>query len=33
VEESAKGVIDVVEARAGSGQHGFFGHDGATIAW
>ena len=33
VEESAKGVIDVVEAKAGTGQHGFYGHDGATIPW
>ncbi len=33
VDESAKGVIDVVEAKAGSGQHGFFGHDGHVIAW
>ncbi len=33
VEESAKGVIDVVEAKAGTGQHGFYGHDGHTIPW
>ncbi len=33
VEESAKGVIDLVEAKAGSGQHGFYGHRGETIAW
>ncbi len=33
VEQSAKGVIDLVEAKAGTGQHGFYGHDGATIAW
>ena len=33
VEESAKGVIDVVEAKAGTGQHGFYGHDGKTVAW
>ena len=33
VEESAKGVIDVVEAKAGSGQHGSYGHDGKTIPW
>jgi NAD(P)-dependent dehydrogenase (short-subunit alcohol dehydrogenase family) len=33
VEESAKGVIDVVEAKAGTGEHGFYGHDGKTIAW
>ena len=33
VEDSAKGVIDVVEAKAGTGQHGFYGHDGKTIPW
>jgi NAD(P)-dependent dehydrogenase (short-subunit alcohol dehydrogenase family) len=33
VEDSAKGVIDVVEAKAGSGQHGFYGHDGGVIPW
>ncbi len=33
VEESAKGVIDVVEAKAGTGQHGFYGHNGETIPW
>ncbi len=33
VEESSKGVIDLVEAKAGTGQHGFYGHDGATIPW
>jgi NAD(P)-dependent dehydrogenase (short-subunit alcohol dehydrogenase family) len=33
VEQSCKGVIDVVEAKAGSGAHGFYGHDGAVIAW
>lgn len=33
IEDSVRGVIDVIEAKAGSGQHGFYGHDGATIAW
>ena len=33
VEESAKGVIDVVEAKAGTGEHGFYGHDGKQIPW
>jgi len=33
VEESAKGVIDVVEAKAGTGEHGFYGHDGKTVPW
>ena len=33
VEESCKGVIDVVEAKAGTGQHGFYGHDGKEVPW
>jgi NAD(P)-dependent dehydrogenase (short-subunit alcohol dehydrogenase family) len=33
VEESAKGVIDVVEAKAGTGEHGFYGHDGKSLPW
>lgn len=33
VEESCKGVIDVVEAKAGTGAHGFYNHDGATVGW
>jgi NAD(P)-dependent dehydrogenase (short-subunit alcohol dehydrogenase family) len=33
VEESCKGVIDVVEAKAGTGEHGFYSHDGATVGW
>jgi len=33
VEESCKGVIDVVEAKAGTGEHGFYSHDGDTVAW
>ena len=33
VEESSKGVIDLVEAKAGTGQHGFYGHDGKTAPW
>lgn len=33
VEESAKGVIDVVEAKAGTGADGFWGHDGAVVPW
>jgi len=33
VEESAKGVIDVVEAKAGTGEHGFYGHDGKSVPW
>ena len=33
VDESAKGVVDVVEAKAGTGEHGFYGHDGKAIPW
>src|SRR5580704_9514723 len=33
VEESCKGVINVVETKAGTGEHGFYSHDGATVAW
>lgn len=33
VEESCKGVIDVVEAKAGTGEHGFYSHDGGAVAW
>jgi NAD(P)-dependent dehydrogenase (short-subunit alcohol dehydrogenase family) len=33
VEQSVKGVIDVVEKKAGTGEHGFYGHDGATVPW
>ena len=33
VEESCKGVIDVVEAKAGTGAHGFYSHDGAAVPW
>ncbi|MFI4936243.1 MAG: SDR family oxidoreductase [Caulobacterales bacterium] len=33
VEESCKGLVDVVEAKAGTGEHGFYGHNGATVAW
>jgi NAD(P)-dependent dehydrogenase (short-subunit alcohol dehydrogenase family) len=33
VEESCKGVINLVETRAGTGAHGFYSHDGATVSW
>jgi NAD(P)-dependent dehydrogenase (short-subunit alcohol dehydrogenase family) len=33
VEDSARGVIDVVEAKAGTGEHGFYSHDGSTVPW
>jgi NAD(P)-dependent dehydrogenase (short-subunit alcohol dehydrogenase family) len=33
IEESCKGVIDVVEARAGAGEHGFYSYDGAAVPW
>jgi NAD(P)-dependent dehydrogenase (short-subunit alcohol dehydrogenase family) len=33
VEESCRGVINVVETKAGTGEHGFFSHDGSTVTW
>jgi len=33
VEQSCRGVVDVIEAKAGSGAHGFYSHDGAVVAW
>ena len=33
IEESARGVADLVETKAGTGAHGFYGHTGETIPW
>jgi NAD(P)-dependent dehydrogenase (short-subunit alcohol dehydrogenase family) len=33
IEESCKGMVDVVEAKAGAGEHGFYGHDGKVMPW
>jgi len=33
VEDSCRGVVDVVEQKAGSGAHGFYSHEGAEVAW
>ena len=33
VEQSATGVINLVEAKAGTGAHGFYGLQGETIPW
>ena len=33
VEQSIKGVVDVVEQKAGTGEHGFYNHDGAVVPW
>jgi NAD(P)-dependent dehydrogenase (short-subunit alcohol dehydrogenase family) len=33
IEDSVPKVLDVIEAKAGSGQHGFYNYDGATIPW
>ena len=33
VEESCRGVVDVIEQKAGAGQHGFYNHEGAEVAW
>ena len=28
-----KGVADVLEAKAGTGEHGFYDHDGSAVPW
>jgi NAD(P)-dependent dehydrogenase (short-subunit alcohol dehydrogenase family) len=33
VEESVSGIVDVLEARAGSGRHGFVDYRGREVAW
>ncbi|HZT86765.1 MAG TPA: SDR family oxidoreductase [Stellaceae bacterium] len=33
VEESVRGIVDVLEARAGSGRHGFVDHRGRELPW
>jgi NAD(P)-dependent dehydrogenase (short-subunit alcohol dehydrogenase family) len=33
VEESVSGIVDVLEARAGTGRHGFVDYRGRTVAW
>jgi NAD(P)-dependent dehydrogenase (short-subunit alcohol dehydrogenase family) len=33
VEESVRGVVDVLERSAGSGKHGFFDYRGREVAW
>jgi NAD(P)-dependent dehydrogenase (short-subunit alcohol dehydrogenase family) len=33
IEESVRGVVDVVEARAGTGRHGFVDYRGVELAW
>jgi NAD(P)-dependent dehydrogenase (short-subunit alcohol dehydrogenase family) len=33
VEESVRGIADLLENRAGSGRHGFVDHRGRTVAW
>ncbi len=33
VAESARGLADVIEARRGTGRHGFLDHGGAELAW
>ncbi|HEX3919459.1 MAG TPA: SDR family oxidoreductase [Caulobacteraceae bacterium] len=33
VEESCKGVVDMLEAKAGTGEHGFYNYTGQTVAW
>src|SRR5712692_8049058 len=33
VEESTRGIVDVLESRAGSFRHGFVDYQGQTVAW
>ena len=33
VEESVRGIVDVLDSRAGSGRHGFVDYQGHTVAW
>ncbi len=33
VEESVSGLADVVEAKAGTGEHGYFDYSGAVLPW
>jgi NAD(P)-dependent dehydrogenase (short-subunit alcohol dehydrogenase family) len=33
IEDSCRGVVDVLEAKAGTGDHGFFNQSGATVGW
>ena len=33
VEESTRGIVDVLEARAGTGRHGFVDYRGRDVAW
>lgn len=33
VEESTRGIVDVLESRAGSGRHGFVDYRGREVAW
>ena len=33
VEDSARGIVDVLERRAGSGKHGFVDYRGRNVAW
>ena len=32
-DENRQNTMHVVETKAGTGAHGFYGHDGATVAW
>jgi NAD(P)-dependent dehydrogenase (short-subunit alcohol dehydrogenase family) len=33
VEESVRGIVDVIESRAGTGRHGFVDYRGGTVPW
>ena len=33
VEDSARGIVDVLESRTGTGRHGFVDHRGREVPW
>jgi len=33
VEESVRGIVDMLDSRAGTGRHGFVDHRGREVAW
>jgi NAD(P)-dependent dehydrogenase (short-subunit alcohol dehydrogenase family) len=33
VKESTRGIVDMLDARAGTGRHGFVDYRGRTVAW
>ena len=33
VEQSVRGIVDMLETRAGTGRHGFVDYQGREVAW